>query len=62
MKKLQEVPYTPQCIPVAIHDNREDERLKLRPVVKFYSTKRRSIPDVNDDNKPGAELLGKRGQ
>ena len=46
----------------AIHDNTKSERWKLPPVVKFYSTRRRSIPDVNDDNKPGAELLGKRGQ
>ena len=47
--------YTRQCNP-------KSERLKPPPVVKFYSTRRRSIPDVNDDNKPEAELVGKRGQ
>ena len=50
------------CIPGAINDNPKSERLKLPPVVKFYSTRRPSIPDVDEDNKPGAELLGKRGQ
>ena len=50
------------CIPGAIHDNPKSERLKLPPVVKFYSTRRRSVPDVNDDYKPEAELVGKRGQ
>ena len=60
--KKSRILHSVYCIPVAIHDNRKDERLKLPPVVKFYSTRRRSISDVNDDSKPGAELLGNRGQ
>ena len=50
------------CISGAINDSRKNERWRLPSVVKFYSTRRRSIPDINNDNKPGAELPGKGGQ
>ena len=62
MKKWQGVQYNCQCIPSAISDNTKSERWKLPLVVNFYPTRRPLIPDVNEDKKPGAELLGKRGQ